>query len=249
MSFRSLTFKTLLAVLLVAGLTHCSLTPPGHSSAAGAGTEPRASVAAFAQDWQAKKAQGGQLFAIDPARSKVRIYAFRAGAAARLGHNHVLSAPEFDGYYYQPSDPKARGEFALRFELAKLEIDNPDYRRLLGPAFQSKLSREAIEGTRDHMLGESNFQADRFPLIWVRSVSIAGEAPKYIAEVALEIHGTTRQLRLPLTATVSGDVLQVAGAFAFRQTDFGVQPYSVLGGMLAVQDEVAVEFELTGKPI
>jgi hypothetical protein len=42
------------------------------------------------------------------------------------------------------------------------------------------------------------------------------------------------------------DRLLVSGSFVLRQTDFGVQPLSLLGGLLSVQDAVVIEFKLAG---
>ena len=46
---------------------------------------------------------GGNLYEFDPAHSDIRIYAFRAGTAARFGHNHVLTAPHFSGLAWAPA--------------------------------------------------------------------------------------------------------------------------------------------------
>jgi hypothetical protein len=40
--------------------------------------------------------------------------------------------------------------------------------------------------------------------------------------------------------------LVVEGALVLQQSDFGVKPLSVLGGLLSVQDAVIVEFKLSG---
>ncbi len=189
---------------------------------------------------------GGKAFKLDPAASSVRIYAFRAGPAARLGHNHVLSAPQFKGYYHLPAAGPSSGRFDLEFRLDQLEIDNESYRSKLGIAFASKLSQDAIDGTRDHMLGEDNLQADRFPFVRVHSVEISGEATRFAARVQIEMHGQTREMWIPLSVEGLPDHLEVAGSFVMRQTDFGAQPYSVMGGLIAVRDEVVIEFKLTG---
>ena len=34
------------------------------------------------------------------------------------------------------------------------------------------------------------------------------------------------------------------GEVVIRQSDFGIQPFTVLGGLLAVKDELVVQFEL-----
>jgi len=38
--------------------------------------------------------------------------------------------------------------------------------------------------------------------------------------------------------------LKVQGALVLKQSDFGIKPFSVFGGLLAVHDEVVVEFSL-----
>jgi hypothetical protein len=191
-------------------------------------------------------AKGGQVFTLDPAKSAIRIYVFRGGSAARLGHNHVLSAPAFTGFFYLPGAGASNGRFDLEFRLDQLEFDNPTYRLALGSAFSSTLTPEAIAGARQHMLGHDNMQADQYPIVRVHSLQIVGESPKFAARVQIEMHGQQREMWIPLSVEGLPDMLTVTGSFVLRQTDFGVQPYSVLGGLLAVRDEVVVEFKLLG---
>jgi hypothetical protein len=186
----------------------------------------------------------GKLFTLDPQQSQVRIYVFRSGRFAQLGHNHVLSAPQFVGFFYLPDDGVAKAKFDLEFRLDELEIDHPQIRANAGSAFAGQLSSEAIAGTRRNML--ANFQAQRFPLVRIHSLQIVGEAPKFVTNIQIELHGQTRELWVPLQVEGLPEHLNVSGAFVLRQTDFGVQPFSVLGGLLKVEDEVVVEFRLTG---
>jgi hypothetical protein len=189
---------------------------------------------------------GGKTFTLNPKTSAVRIYAFRGGRAATVGHNHVLSAPQFTGFFHLPPTGTANARFDLEFRLDQLEIDNPENRAKLGSAFASFLPPGAIEGTRDHMLGQDNLQADRFPFVRIHCLEISGEGPKFAAKVEVELHGQKREMWVPLSVDGLPDRLAVTGSFVLRQTDFGAQPYSILGGLLAVKDEVVIEFELQG---
>jgi len=189
---------------------------------------------------------GGKVFTLDPQSSAVRIYAYRAGPAAKLAHNHVLAAPQFTGFFQLPPGGASSGRFDLEFRLDQLEIDNPAHRSALGSAFASVLSPAFIESTREHMLGEENMQADRFPFVRVHSLQIAGDSPKFAARVQIEMHGQKREMWIPLNVEGLPERLSVTGSFMLRQTDFGAQPYSVLGGLIAVQDEVVIEFKLVG---
>jgi YceI-like domain len=192
---------------------------------------------------------GGKVFALVPGDSTVRIYAFRAGRAARLGHNHVLSAPEFAGFFYLPPGGAADGRFDLAFRLDQLEIDNPAYRSQLGAAFSSVIDADAIASTREHLLGPDNFEADRFPFVRIHSVQISGEAPKFAVKAQIQMHGQEQELWIPLDVQGLPDRVSVSGSFVLRQSDFGVQPYSLLGGLLSVRDEVVVDFKLEGAPL
>ena len=192
-------------------------------------------------------ATGGRVMRLQPEASQIRMYVFRGGRAVNLGHNHVLSVPEFEGFFYWPEQGAAASRFDLVFRLDQLVFDVPSHRAALGPAFSAVLSDAAIAATREHMLGPDNMQAERYPLVRIHSLAITGEAPKFAAHIAVELHGQTREMRVPLTVTGLPQRLNASGSLVLRQSDFGVQPYSVMNGLLAVQDEVVLEFNLVGE--
>lgn len=193
-----------------------------------------------------KNTGDGRIFVIDPKLSSIRIYAFRGGPGASAGHNHVLSSHQFLGYAYLPDKGAVNAQFDLEFRLDQLAIDEPADRANLGEAFASVPSSSAIRRTRDHMLGEENLQANRFPFVRIHSMRVAGEIPKLAVDVQVELHGIIKEISLPLNVAGLPDHIASSGTFVMRQSDFGIQPYSVLGGFLAVQNEVVVEFTLVG---
>lgn len=237
--------KILIGAAVALTLSSCAPLPearPSGVAAGGTGSREDRLKATYAE----AAAAGGRVYALDPALSTVKIYAFRGGRAAARGHNHVLSAPKFTGFAYLPANGLSAARFDIELRLDELAIDDPRYRAGLGSAFASTPSAEDIEGTRKHMLGERNLQADQFPYAWIRAVTIAGEPPKLAARVEVELHGQTRDLWVPLDVQGLPEKLHVTGALVLRQSDFGIAPYSVFGGLLAVQDEIVVEFSLVG---
>ena len=60
-------------------------------------------------------------------------------------------------------------------------------------------------------------------------------------------------LRLQLRAsarrklTVSDPQVVATGQLAFNQSDFGITPFSILGGAVAVQDQVALRFDIVAR--
>jgi hypothetical protein len=47
-------------------------------------------------------------------------------------------------------------------------------------------------------------------------------------------------------ATAAG--ITASGELTLKQSDFGITPFSVLGGALAVQDQLELRFELSAQP-
>ncbi len=245
--FGQATRRRLLLGVVCAVLAACSSVPQSPSAGASevkALQQPTDLAAAYA----ALATSGGQVFRLNPQKSTVRMYAFRAGKAAKFGHNHVLDAPEFQGFFHLAPDGPAASRFDLLFRLDQLTFDDPLHRTALGPAFASTISAEDRASTRNNMLGDNNFQAARFPLLRIQSVQIVGDAPKFAAKIAVELHGQTREMWTALNVTGLPGKLQTEGALVLKQSDFGIKTFSVLGGILAVQDEVVVEFKLVGEP-
>lgn len=213
-------------------------------------------LAPFAEAERGLQAQvGGRLYRLDAEASQLRIHVFRAGRAAALGHNHVLSAPRLQGLLWWPLNeqamPQPRGGSEARFELQlrldELLLDPPELRAALGLGWASVLSPEAVAATRRNMLGEQGLQAERFPELRIQGLALIGEPPKLVGRWRLSLHGVTRTVEVPLHLELSADQVRVKGAWVLRQSDFGLQPFSVAGGLLAVQDALLVEFDLRGR--
>jgi hypothetical protein len=161
----------------------------------------------------------------------LRVLVFRGGAAARLGHNHVLRASDLR------VDWPAAGP-VLRLRLDALEVDPPALRATLGPAFASAMDDTDRAGTRTNLLKALDGAAH--PEVVVRTLQQVGEGGLCAVEAEITLHGATR--RQWFVAHVDGR--RARGEVVIRQSDFGIQPFTVMGGLLAVKDELVVQFEL-----
>lgn len=161
----------------------------------------------------------------------LRILVFRGGTAARLGHNHVLRAADLRVHW------PAAGP-VLSFRLDALDIDPPALRAALGPAFSSAVDDEARAGTRANLL--KALDAAAHPEVVVRTLQQRGEGGRRAVEAEVTLHGVSR--RQWFVVEVNGR--RARGEVVVRQSDYGVQPFTVLGGLLAVQDALIVQFEL-----
>lgn len=207
-----------------------------------------AAVADYDAEYSAlAKSEAGTVYVLDAAASAVRIYVFRGGAAAKAGHNHILAAPKFEGRAFVPRDEAVgKSRFDLRVRLDQLTLDDPAWRAETGGGFAGERSQSDIEGTRRNMLGKKGLQADAFPHVTLKSVSISGDWPVLIAEVAVTLRDVTRTQPVLLRVQREAGRLRASGSLVLKQSDFGIEPFSVLGGLLAVQDGVAISFDLLG---
>src|SRR3546814_6232367 len=148
--------------VLPALLTACQ-TPAPRPLDRAAPEADAATGEALRAEYTALARRSGQSYVIDGAGSQLLIYAYRGGAAARLGHNHVLRAAQIEGYVHVPTTAAAGARFDLRVPLAQLVIDEPELRAATGDAFAGERSPSDIAGTQHNMLGPQGLDASRFP--------------------------------------------------------------------------------------
>jgi hypothetical protein len=179
------------------------------------------------------------VYRIDPQASPATVYAYRGGSLAHLGHDHVISSHEVQGYVLA-ADRLRDARADLFVPLARLEIDEPSLRQAAG--FAGQLRPDEIAQTREHMLKDV-LQAGRYPFLELHGVW-ATNAVRKILDATIHLHGKTRAYRVPVTYSQDPQRLTVSGQLQIRQTIFDMTPYSVLGGALNVQDVLKVRFTI-----
>jgi formylglycine-generating enzyme required for sulfatase activity len=200
-----------------------------------------AAPADFPEDVYLKAASTTPVYRIDPSRSLIQIHVYREGALAKMGHDHVVASREVRGYALLPADlARARADFY--FPVAALSMDEPGLRRSAG--FASEIAAEDVENTRLRML--RLLEAEKHPYARIHAVRAAGTPPDLVLDAELTLHGVTRTLNIPAKLRVEGNRFSVEGETDIRQTDYGITPFSVLGGALAVKDPLRVIFRIDG---
>lgn len=234
-----------LAALLL-GLVACQAPAPGTLPGSAPGISP-----------PAEPLPAGPLWRVQAGESRLRVLAFRDGPLAALGHNHVLTASGLEGWLslpgYREGDGHAAGlqraelagaRLALWLRLDALALDEPARRAELGPAFASVPGDDAVAATRANLLGPALMDAALYPLVQASSVAVEGEGQQLSLQLALQWHGQRRLIAVSPRVRVEAGVLRVDGRMLLKQSDFGIPHFSVLGGLLSVQDMVWIDFEL-----
>lgn len=173
---------------------------------------------------------------------------FRAGSLSKLGHNHVVEFADVRGDIFLAGDP-GNSLFDINVAPAAAIVDAPGLRQRQGGDFDSTVSDSARAGTRRNMLGKDVLDAAKYPYVRISSSKIEGSFENPRVTVDLTLRGVTRTMTIPVSMHVDVGHLVAEGRFALHQSDFGIQPYSVLGGALKVKDKVEVVFTIAADQI
>jgi YceI-like domain len=182
--------------------------------------------------------RGQPVFEVDPAQSLVVVEVRRAGSLARLGHDHVVASHDLRGYI-APDERRAD----LWVRLDRLTVDEPKLRAQAG--FDTQPTAEDIAGTRRNMLGRVlDVEAHPWALI-----AVTRKAEGSDLDVAITLNDVTRHVpvQAAIESNAGGDT--VTGTLAFDQTDFGIRPFSILGGAVAVADRLHLRFTVVAHPL
>jgi len=167
----------------------------------------------------------GQDLAIDSERSTITIHVDKAGLFSAAGHEHWISAPVSSGTIRE--SPSASVEFTV--QTAKMTV-KPD------PKVDAKTQAEIQKDMEDLTLETRKFSEIGFRS---SSVSKAGDG-QWKVEGALSLHGVTKPVSLAVKRT--GDAY--TAHTVLKQTDFGIKPVSVGGGLVKVKNEVEIDFQI-----
>ena len=173
---------------------------------------------------------------IDSAQSLIAVTVRRGGVLARLGHDHLVAARTITGTV-TPNDNRAE----FQFRLDQMTVDEPALRQTAGLAKQP--SQDAIDGTRTNMLTRV-LDAERYPVVRIQVTRADAGQP---LRTSITLHGVTRDYAIPATIGTDHGAITVAGTVNLKQTDFGLVPFSVMGGAMAVQDEMELRFTLVAR--
>ncbi len=193
----------------------------------------------------------GTAFAIDPARSQLLILVYRAGALASAGHNHLIASHELAGTFYVPEDP-LQASFEITVPVTSFTVDEESLRAAEHSAdFPPGIPESARSGTRQHMLGADQLDAERAPQITLRAMKLEAARPAapgmVLAQVQVSVRGAEHLLQVPVHYERQGDTVVASGELPLRQSELGITPYSAMLGALQVQDEMRVKFRLVAR--
>ncbi|MEU5523759.1 YceI family protein [Streptomyces sp. NPDC047860] len=154
----------------------------------------------------------------------------RQGVAARVGHDLLIEATEWEGHVTVPADPATQPTaVSVRVDLGTLKV-------LEGTGGVKPLSdgdRQQIQQTMHKLL-----RVDQHRYATFTSTSVEIHDDSATVEGDLTLVGQTRPLRLEVRQRDDGSV---EGVGSVVQSRWGIKPYSGFFGALKLRDAVDIE--------
>jgi hypothetical protein len=167
--------------------------------------------------------------AIDTQRSSITIHVGKSGLFSAAAHDHTISAPISSGAILE-SAPR---HVEFRVETAKMTVQ-PD------PKIDAK-----DQATIQTHMEEMTLETKKFPEITFRSSGVQKlAAGQWKVDGDLSLHGVTKAVSLTVKQTGESYTTHTV----LKQTDFGIKPLSIGGGMIKVRNEVEIDFQIFARP-
>jgi len=181
---------------------------------------------------------------IVPSESRVTISVFPAGLLSGTLHTHLFRPDSWSGRIAWNADEPASVKVEVRFAADSLKDR------------QEKLSASDVAKVEGQVRSPRILDAGEFPEIVFEGKQLeaaqlpAGGSGEFRGTLfgTLTLHGVAKPLRLPIQGRVTESRLEARCSIVFKQSDFGIKPYSTALGSIAVKDEVSVEIELVAVP-
>ncbi|MEJ2106877.1 MAG: YceI family protein [Acidiferrobacteraceae bacterium] len=175
-------------------------------------------------------------------RSLVSILVYRGGFLQPFGHNHVISSRALHGTIQWQGSGARTGRFSLQLPMESLEVDRKDDRAAQGTDFSTEVDDSARKATRRNMLGPKVLDYPRFNRIRASGV-FDGNA----LHTEIDLHGMKRKIVVPVRIQSTGEVLSADGAFPVDQSEFNIEPFRAVGGLLRIRDRIEIRFHIVAR--
>ncbi len=162
---------------------------------------------------------------IDTEHSTITIHVGKSGVLSVAAHDHTIDAPIASGSVQESAPPHVR--FTVKTAKMTVRFDPR-----VGPKTQ-----DSIQSDMDEM----TLEVTKFPEIVFQSSHterLAGGDWK--VNGTLSLHGVTKPISV--RAKQTGDSWK--GHAFLKQTDFGIKPVSIGGGVIKVKNEIEIEFQI-----
>jgi hypothetical protein len=192
---------------------------------------------------QASQDNSSHVYKIDSRASKVVVRVRRGGLMAKLGHDHIVASQQLQGFIYLDQTlGRCRADFFA--PLATMEVDNLELRAAAG--MDTQPTAADIIATGQNML--KSLEVGDFPFAQLHSRDCGNALVDLLVQIDFSLHGVKRSqlLSVNVDQTKTSELL-ISGEFSVLQSDYGIQPFSIMNGLIRVEDRLDIAFDLIAK--
>jgi polyisoprenoid-binding protein YceI len=174
-------------------------------------------------------------FHIGPGSARLTLCTEKAGLGARLAHDLVLEAGDWEATVTIGESP-ADARVEATVQAASLEVVDSS-------GGVRPVSDDDKRDIQENLQGPKGLRTAEHPTITFHSESVWGELPSLSVAGELTIVGIARPVSLTVTVDdneAEGGDVEVTAQATVVQTDYGIAPYSAMFGAIRVADAVEV---------
>ncbi len=182
-------------------------------------------------------------YVLDQSQTEMVVRLYKSGLASALAHNHVIHATEFSGKAIVNEQSPQASSIQVEVKVEGLKADEPALRQKYGLEEQmSDADRAQIQQT---MESEQQMDPKKYPIIQFQSTKIDMLSEgQYLVSGVLNLHGVKQPITFPAVVTREDQKWRAQGSFRFKQSDYGIKPYSAFFGAVRNQDEAVMNLDL-----
>ncbi|NNE39066.1 MAG: hypothetical protein HKN08_12230, partial [Gammaproteobacteria bacterium] len=147
-------------------------------------------------------------------------------------------------YSHAPGSSSAKFKIPVHTLIVDDEIES----RRAGNGVESLPSESDIRGTRDNMLGNRVLDGDEYPEINVQVNGMVNVNALNQYDVQLDFKGQQIMLNLEGQTYLAGDNIIIDAYFVLDHAQLNLRPFSVLGGMMKVAEQLRFELHVEAFP-
>jgi len=179
-------------------------------------------------------------YRIIDAQSRFTILVGKAGFLSGAAHDHTIAVKAFTGRVTLAGTGVAGASMEMDIDARSLKVVDQGVSEKDRAEIQSEMESKVLE-------------ISRFPRITFKSVSLSGVKAdagnwRFVLNGDLSLHGVTKRVAVPVTATVKPEQVNASGEVTIKQTDFGIKVYSKALGAVKVQDALKLSFNIIARP-
>jgi len=184
--------------------------------------------------------QSGRTYSINASESSIWVLVGKSGLFSAFAHEHEIGVKSFSGRIILPKSGASGASL-------ELEIDTKSF-IVLDKKVSDKDRSEIFNAMHNEVIESAKFQKITFKSTSVSDLKQTGEnGYSFTLNGDLNLHGLTKRIAVPVTATLTPQRIRATGKYTLKQTDYDIKVYSAAGGSVKVKNDVVINFDIVAK--